>query len=241
VRRRQSRPRVGFQCGFCVRSPFATLPGARGIALSSTLSTRYDAILFDFDGVLADTEPLHFACWKQVLDPLGIHLNWPFYQANCIGVSDRLMVERLAAERIPPLPLDQALPAYHSKLGIFRAKIEANPPFLPDTVAMVRDLFRIYKLAVVSSSGRPEVEDPIDRAGFRDCFQAFVCGREVRNLKPSPDPYLRAAELLGATRPLVVEDSDAGVQSARAAGFDVLRVSSAESVAQEVRGWLERD
>jgi beta-phosphoglucomutase len=210
----------------------------RGSALNSTLPTRYDAILFDFDGVLADTEPLHFACWKEVLAPLGIHLNWPFYQERCIGVSDRLMVERLAAERIPPLPLAEAMPAYHSKLGIFRAKIEANPPFLPETVAMVRELCAIYRLAVVSSSGRAEVEEPIERAGFRDCFQSFVCGREVPHLKPSPAPYLRAAELLSATRALVVEDSDAGVQSARAAGFDVLRVSSAESVAGEVRGWL---
>ncbi len=212
----------------------------RGSALSSTLPTRYDAILFDFDGVLADTEPLHFACWKEVLEPLGINLNWPFYHERCIGVSDRQMVERLAAERIPPLPLDQAMPAYHSKLGIFRAKIEANPPFLKETVALVRELCSIYRLAVVSSSGRGEVEEPIYRAGFRDCFQSFVCGKEVPNLKPSPDPYLRAAELLGATRPLVIEDSDAGVESARAAGFDVLRVSSAESVALEVRAWLER-
>ena len=208
--------------------------------MSSALRTRYDAILFDFDGVLADTEPLHFACWRQVLEPLGIHLNWPFYQERCIGVSDRQMVERLAAERIPPLPLDQAMPAYHSKLGIFRARIEANPPFLPETVALVRELHNIYQLAVVSSSGRGEVEEPIERAGFRDCFQSFVCGKEAVNLKPSPDPYLRAAELLGAARPLVVEDSDAGVESARAARFDVLRVSSAESVAREVRNWLKR-
>lgn len=205
---------------------------------SVTLPTRYDAILFDFDGVLADTEPLHFACWKEVLEPLGIHLNWPFYQERCIGISDRQMVERLAAERIPPLPLDQAMPAYHSKLGIFRAKIEAHPPFLPETIALVRQLSSIYQLAVVSSSGRAEVEEPIDRAGFRSCFQSFVCGREAINLKPSPDPYLRAAELLSAARPLVVEDSDAGVESARAAGFDVLRVSHAESVAREVRAWL---
>jgi beta-phosphoglucomutase-like phosphatase (HAD superfamily) len=58
-------------------------------------------------------------------------------------------------------------------------------------------------------------------------------------LKPAPDPYLRAAELLGASNPLVVEDSDAGVASARAAGFDVLRVSSAGSVARELRKMLD--
>ncbi len=196
---------------------------------------RYDAILFDFDGVLADTEPLHYECWKTILAPFGIHLNWPFYQARCIGISDKLMVERLAAERVPPLPAEDWMPAYHSKLGMFRQNIETNPPFLAETITMVRELSLMYKLGVVSSSGRSEVEAPIERAGFRDCFQAIVCGKEVEHLKPAPDPYLRGAQLLGASRPLVVEDSDAGVESGRAAGFDVLRVSSAAMVANELR------
>jgi HAD superfamily hydrolase (TIGR01509 family) len=63
----------------------------------------------------------------------------------------------------------------------------------------------------------------------------MVCGREAGDLKPAPDPYLHAAQLLGAKKPLVVEDSEAGEASGRAAGFEVLRVSSAESVASELR------
>ena len=196
---------------------------------------RYDAILFDFDGVLADTEPLHFACWREILDPFGIHLNWPFYQANCVGISDRTMVERLAAARVPPLPWEEVNPAYQRKLGLFRARLEAHPPFLESTADLVREFSGHYKLAVVSSSGRTEVEEPLQRAGLHRHFQAFVCGREAERLKPAPDPYLRAAGLLGALRPLVVEDSDAGVASGQAAGFDVVRVSSPEKVAEEVR------
>ena len=57
---------------------------------------RYEAILFDFDGVLLDSEPLHFACWRQVLLPLGIELDWETYRDHCIGVADRDMVEFLA-------------------------------------------------------------------------------------------------------------------------------------------------
>ncbi len=200
---------------------------------------HWDAILFDFDGVLADTEPLHFACWKEILEPFGIHLNWPFYQKRCIGISDRQMVEELASERVPPVPLHEILPAYHSKVGVFRSRIMASLPFLPETLNLVRMISNDYGLGVVSSSGRSEVEPPIELAGIRPCFQAIVCGREVQNLKPAPDPYLRGAELLGASRPLVVEDSDAGVASARAAGFDVLRVSAADRVAEEVRKVLE--
>jgi beta-phosphoglucomutase len=201
---------------------------------------RYDAILFDFDGVLADTEPVHFECWREILEPFGIHLNWPFYQQRCVGISDRTMVQRLAAERVPPLPWEEVMPAYERKVGMFRSRLEANPPFLESTVALVRELSVHYKLAVVSSSGRSEVEEPIERAGLRGYFQTFVCGREVERLKPAPDPYLKAAQVLDAQRPLVVEDSDAGVASGCAAGFDVVRVSSADKVAEEVRDAVNR-
>src|SRR5579871_4579161 len=47
---------------------------------------RYDAILFDFDGVLADTEQVHFDCWRELLAPFDIHLRWPFYQKTCVGI-----------------------------------------------------------------------------------------------------------------------------------------------------------
>ncbi len=200
---------------------------------------RYDAILFDFDGVLADTEPLHYACWSEILQPFGIQLDWGFYQKNCIGISDRLMIERLAAGRKPPIPMDEIWPEYARKQVMFRDRLKVDSPFLAETVLMVRELSDIYKLAVVSSSGRSEVEPPVEKAGFRRCFQAFVCGKEVPNLKPAPDPYLHAAKLLGAACPLVIEDSDAGVASAEAAGFEVLRVTSAANVAAEVRAHLE--
>jgi beta-phosphoglucomutase len=213
--------------------PYCNLPCAGAPQLSA-----WDAVLFDFDGVLADTEPIHYSCWREILEPYGIQLGWDFYSKNCIGVSDRLMIHQLAAERTPPIPFEELWPEYQRKQLMFRARLEETPPFLMETVDMVRDISAIYKLAVVSSSGRSEVEPPIERAGIRLCFQAFVCGKEVPNLKPAPDPYLRAAELLGVRRPLVVEDSDAGVASAKAAGFDVLRVTNAATTAAEVRAKL---
>jgi len=199
----------------------------------------WDAVLFDFDGVLADTEPIHYACWCEILEPFGIQLDWSFYQKQCIGVSDRLMIRTLAAERNPPIPFEEIWPEYERKQVMFRERLESNPPFLHQTVELVRTVSNHYKLAVVSSSGRSEVEPPIERAGFRSCFQAFVCGREVPNLKPAPDPYLKAAELLGSKRPLVVEDSAAGIASAKAAGFEVVRIDSAASMAAQLRSVLK--
>ncbi len=200
----------------------------------------FDSILFDFDGVLADTEPIHFLCWREVLIPFGIDLEWSFYQRECIGVSDRAMLERLGAARHPPISADEIWPSYAMKQKSFQARIAAAPPFLDETLDLVKNLQSSYKLAVVSSSHRSEVEPPLERAGIRQSFEALVCGMEVPNLKPAPDPYLRAAELLGARSPLVVEDSDAGVASATAAGFEVLRLSRPEALSQELNRILSR-
>src|SRR5580704_13627959 len=190
----------------------------------------FDSILFDFDGVLADTEPIHYQCWLEVLAPFGLEPTWDYYQRECIGISDRLMVERIST----PALFDLIWPKYPLKQALFRHKLSLKSPFLAETAALISELSPHYKLAVVSSSGRTEIEPPIVRAGLRDHFQAMVCGKEAGNLKPAPDPYLRAAELLGAKKPLVVEDSEAGEASGKAAGFDVLQVFSADSVPAEV-------
>jgi HAD superfamily hydrolase (TIGR01509 family) len=148
------------------------------------------------------------------------------------------MIEHLAGTRIPPVAFDDLWRESDRKREMFSERIMASPPFREDTMRMIRELSGSYKLAVVSSSGRSEVELPIEKAGFRDCFGTMVCGREVAHLKPAPDPYLKAAELLGARKPLVIEDSDAGVASGTAAGFDVLRISSSERVVEEVLAHL---
>jgi sugar-phosphatase len=96
-----------------------------------------------------------------------------------------------------------------------------------------------YRLAVVSSSGRREIEPALEAAGVRPVFETIVTGEDVLELKPSPEPYRTAADRLGVKRAIVVEDSEAGVASGLAAGFEVLRVPSAESMAALLRTRLD--
>ena len=189
---------------------------------------KHDALLFDFDGVLADTERVHHRAWNQTLEPLGIQLDWPAYQKNFVGVADEVALrERLG------LSDQDGLVA--RKQALFRKGLEESQPFLPDTINLLEEIRRMYTLAVVSSSYKTEVEPPLVRGGIRPCFQLLITGEDVKNFKPSPEPYLLAAERLGAKRPLVIEDSEAGVASGLAAGFEVLRVSAVENVGREVR------
>ena len=196
----------------------------------------YDAILFDFDGVLVDSEPIHYAAWMEALAPFGIQMDWETYVRTCVGVSDRHMIERLARER--GLAFEELWRSQPVKKGIFVRRMEEDQIFVAETLELVRSLSG-PKLAVVSSSLRDEVTAPLERGGILGCFATLVCGWEAGKLKPAPEPYLMAAERLGARNPLVVEDSEAGRRAGEAAGFEVLVVGSPGEVAGRVRGRLQ--
>jgi beta-phosphoglucomutase len=189
--------------------------------------TAYDALLFDFDGVLADTELVHYACWRDVLVPFGMEIEWPWYQANCVGIADHVLA--------PCFGVGDPVALVTEKQQRFRDALTLSPPFLPETADLIRELAVSYRLAVVSSSFRTEVVPPLERAELDRYFAAILCGDDVAHLKPAPDPYLKAAEMLQAKRPLVIEDSDAGVASGQAAGFDVVRISGPARLSEELR------
>ena len=187
--------------------------------------SRYEAILFDFDGVLVDSEPVHFFCWQEILLPFGLTLDWTTYSEQGIGVSDRAMLAVLCKQSDPPLDIELLAAEYPRKKEMFREKMLASPAISQTVIDLVTGL-NSYKLAVVTSSGRTEVEPILEAAGIRHRFDTAVFGGDVKSLKPAPDPYRLAVERLGVTRALVVEDSDAGVASGLAAGLEVLRVSA---------------
>jgi beta-phosphoglucomutase len=186
---------------------------------------EFDAILFDFDGVLVDSEPIHCQCWAEALRPLGIQLDWPTFEKHCVGVPDPEVVEFLCRRNDPPVDVEAAWARCGRKQELFRARMLEAPPFAPAVIELIQSLAG-FRLAVVTASARSEIEPLLERAGILSCFGAVVCREDVARNKPAPDPYLMAARLLHATKPLVVEDSDTGAASGRAAGFEVLRVSS---------------
>jgi beta-phosphoglucomutase len=203
------------------------------------LTGPYDSILFDFDGVLADTEPIHWACWSETLAPLEIELSWETYRANCIGVADRNMLVFLASLAAHTVDPESLRPQYAVKKALFRQRIRESNPCPAATVELIRSLTD-YRLAVVTSSGRLEVEPVLELARIRQHLVTVVFGEDVARHKPDPEPYLLAAARLEAKQPLVVEDSEAGVASATAAGFDVIKVADPIQVAESTRRQIER-
>jgi beta-phosphoglucomutase len=199
---------------------------------------KYEAILFDFDGVLVDSEPVHFVCWQEILKPFGLELDWKTYCEQGIGVSDRAMLAVLCKQSDPPLDIELLAAEYPRKKDMFRTRMLATPAVSPAVIDLLNSLTG-YKLAVVTSSGRNEVEPILEASGVRSRFDAAVFGGDVQNLKPAPDPYRLAVERLGVARALVIEDSEAGVASGHAAGLDVLKVPSQREMPELVRTRLQ--
>lgn len=204
------------------------------------------AILFDFDGVLADTEPLHFECWAGVLRSHGIDLPWADYASQIIGLSNRETVELLCRKAGKSYSLEFFTDCYNDKKLLFQDRAPRLCR-IPDELAnYIPNLCQYKKLGIVSSSSRCEVEPFLVKQGIQDCFQALVCEEDVENLKPAPDPYLRALEIINtAAEPpieapecLVVEDSGPGADAGHKAGMRVVLARGPGEVLKLVKAEL---
>lgn len=197
----------------------------------------YDALLFDLDGTLIDTESLAVASGLQAFAELGHPVDEGFLH-RLIGRDMGAVAEMIAAA----LPaLDQA--ALHPlwRQG-FRAGVARGLPLKPGAAELLGA--RLRPMALVTSSRRDEAAHKMEVAGIADAFSAVVVVEDVAAPKPAPDPYLLAAERLGVSpaRCLVFEDSEAGAEAAYRAGCTVVQVPdilpSARRWAHHVAGSL---
>lgn len=185
------------------------------------LRTMIDAVVFDMDGVLVDSEERWDAARRAVVAAAGR----PFPQE-----ATRAMQGMSAPEWEAYLHDELGVPAAAQELG--RAVVaamargyRAELPLLPGARQAVEQLAG-YSLAIASSANREIIELVLDLAGLRTHFRAYVSSEEVGRGKPAPDVYLEAARRLGVapTRCAAVEDSSNGLRSAHAAGMTVIAV-----------------
>ena len=181
------------------------------------------AVIFDLDGVLADSEGIHILAWEEIAreyrlskDRLPLH-DW-------IGYPDTEIVKDVVREHglsvTPEDLLDQ-------KRGIFRRLIAEKLEPIPGAIEALAAL-EPFPLGLATSSSRSEAELMLRILGITDRFRTVVTADEVTHSKPEPDSYLLAAEGLGIPPEycVAIEDSSAGIQSARAAAMIVLAVTN---------------
>jgi beta-phosphoglucomutase-like phosphatase (HAD superfamily) len=191
------------------------------------------AIVFDFDGVLADSETLHLRAYQQVLAPRGGQMSRADYFARYLGFDDDGVFRTFASDRGWKIDDRDVAALVAEKTAVFES-LETNADLLfPGAADCVRRMAGEFPLGIASGALRHEIEVVLDRTGLRDCFRFIVASGDTPSSKPAPDPYIRAAAL-HAREPgacLAIEDSRWGIESAKAAGMACVGIT--QSYARE--------
>lgn len=194
------------------------------------------AIVFDCDGVLVDSEPLHYRAFQEVLRPFGLCFDYSQYLEKFIGFDDReTFIEAFQGVQ-PPLTREMLLRLIEDKARSLERILSGGIETFPGVVELVRHLAdRGVPLAVASGALKHEVEGFIRALGLNGAFSAVVTADEVERSKPDPETYRVAVKRLGANtgRPwlscadcMAIEDTPAGIRSAGEAGLFVLGVTN---------------
>lgn len=195
-------------------------------------ASNFEALLFDLDGTLVDTMQLHGRAYADVFAARGFHLGIPDYLAHVGPPAAIALPLFMAAAGMREITEELTREIHREKKIRFKEVVSAGA--VP-TLAAAQLLTRfkgVKPMAIVSSGNRDGVEAIIAALGWTKCFDAVVTGDDVTRGKPDPEPFLRAAALLGVMPALclALEDTEAGLTSARSAGMAVIDVTGSGAV-----------
>ncbi len=181
----------------------------------------YGAIIFDCDGTLTDSMPVHFIAWQRTMSKYGIDFSEDrFY--SLAGMPTERIVRLLAAEQNRVVDAQRVA---EQKEAAFLESLSLLTPIEP-VVAVARHFRHTLPMAVASGGYRRVIQQQLEQIGCGDWFSILVTAEDTERHKPEPDVFLEAARRMqiAPERCLVYEDADLGVQAARAAGMDCIDV-----------------
>ena len=189
-----------------------------------------NAILFDFDGIIVDSEPMHFRAFQAVLKPLEKSFSWEEYCETYIGFDDRDAFKeayKVKGEKICTRDLKRLI---REKAAVFQQLIhdgEATP--LPGAIELIKSIPRKLPLALCSGALREDILPILKNLGIESAFSVIVTAEDTKKSKPDPAPYNLAIKQLGLSDPanaIAIEDTPAGIVSAKGAGLKVLAITN---------------
>jgi beta-phosphoglucomutase len=181
------------------------------------------AVIFDFDGVIVDSERLHLAAFNAVLEPRGQTISWPDYVKTHIGFDDRGVFNAC----FPTLGKPGMADLIAEKAAAFQRLLgEGGAAALPGAVALIQHLSAKIPLAICSGALKEDIIPILGKLGIDTAFDVIVTAEDTPVSKPDPAPYRLAKEKLGISRGLAIEDTPAGIASAKGAGLKVLAVTN---------------
>ena len=185
------------------------------------------AIVFDFDGVLADSEPLHFRAYQQVLASLGTTLTREEYYGQLLGYNDEDCFRLIAQSRGWEEDESRVAALMAEKGRVFEQLILDSDTLYAGAAECIERMAAAFPLGIASGALKHEIALTLQRARLDHHFRFIVGSGDTPNSKPAPDPYLRAAEKHGLppSECVALEDSRWGLESARTAGLRTVGIT----------------
>lgn len=185
----------------------------------------FQAVIFDMDGVIVDSEPRHERAFRQVFEEIGYGDNHGIDFPAYYGRSDRVLWTDFIERHRPRQTMEELV---ESKLGRFLEMIRNEEPIFPGMIELLESLRPRYRLGLASGSYHDVIGAILALRSLKQYFSAIVSSQDVARGKPAPDIFLKAADLLEvpAETCCVIEDSVAGVGAARAAGMSVIAITN---------------
>lgn len=184
-----------------------------------------EAVIFDMDGVIVDSEPLHERAFLEIFQEMGYGENHGIDFDHYLGKSDRALWLDFVAKHQPPQPLEELL-AW--KQGHLLKLLREEEPIFEPLPGLVERLAGRYRIGLASGSLYPVIDQVLAFQNLRRFFPVAVSVQDVPRGKPAPDVFLRAASLLGVDPAScwVIEDSAAGVTAANEAGMTSIAITN---------------
>ena len=183
------------------------------------------AVIWDMDGVIADTAPYHLKAWQEVFRKRGVKFTEEDFRRQ-FGQRNDTIIRTTLGEGVSQSEVDVIA---SEKEANYRHRVRQNIRPLPGAVKLIKSLKEHgFSVALASSAPVENIQLIMRGLGIEDSFQAIVSGREVQEGKPSPQGFLLAAQKLGAEQEncAVIEDAPAGITAAKRAGMHCLAVTN---------------
>jgi HAD superfamily hydrolase (TIGR01509 family) len=192
------------------------------------------AIIFDFDGIITDTEPIHMDSWLCVLEPLGISFDEDEYRKNYLGLNDKDFVESVSHRHGCHLDDVQRTDLVEAKAVESLKRLEHDIPLMPGVKEFVQTVAEKYQLAICSGALKSEIDYILKRLGWIEKFRPIISAESVKKGKPDPEGYIRTIEglssikgaAISAENIVAIEDSPKGVKAAKSAGIRCIAVAN---------------
>jgi beta-phosphoglucomutase len=197
---------------------------------------KANAVIFDFDGVIVDTEPLHYKAFQRILEPQGLGFSWQEYIETYMGFDDRDAFREAYTSKGKPLDSAELGRLVAEKAIVFQDVIQDGVTAYPGVVELIKKLNIInIPMAICSGALLSDIVPILTLLGISNCFQIIVTADDVSKSKPDPECYRLAYEKVRKHWPdieitlsstVAIEDTPAGIQSATGASLKVIAVTN---------------